>query len=212
MKLNSVLFGQIIRTMKLSEPAGGLYGIKLVRACEERYGFLQGPRTISEFDLTKGITFLHGYFEHRFVIDRFQVYNNGLLVEAKVDTDECARFLTDVMAWLTEAAGVSFDEADSRSFYLSHVEAQLDVALADSFPKFRELGQLIANTLRSYGHSLPDLNVSSFALSTGSATTFRIERREGTLPEARTYFCTAPLRTTDQLGLLKIAEKILLST
>lgn len=152
--------------------------------------------------------FLHGYFERRFVIDRFQVYNNGFLIEAKVDTDDCATFLNDAMMWLTREAGVIFDDTESRNFYVSHLEAQLNAALSDAFPKFNKIGEQIADVLRSYGHKVPDLTVSSFALSTEPATTFRIERREGTSPDARTYFCIAPLRTSDHLRLLGIAESL----
>ena len=35
---------------------------------------------LEEFDLAKGVTFLHGYFENKIVVDRFQVFRNGMLV------------------------------------------------------------------------------------------------------------------------------------
>ena len=209
MKLKSLLFGQVIRTAKISGPSGGsLYGVNLVKACEARYGFLQGPRLLNDFDPTKGITFLHGYFERRIVIDRFQVYNNGLLAEAKADTDDCEQFLNDVMKWVTQEAGLTFDESESRNFYTSHVEAEMDISLPEAFPKFSEFGQQIANAVRSYGHVIPDLAVYSFALASEPSTTFKIERREGTGSDSRTFFCTSPLRTSDQIKLLEVAEKL----
>jgi hypothetical protein len=59
---------------------------------------------LADYDLSKGVTFLHGFFNNR-VIDRFQVFSNGILAEAKLDTDECDRFLDDLLKWITERGG-----------------------------------------------------------------------------------------------------------
>jgi hypothetical protein len=105
MKLSSIIVGNVIRLGKVSGPGGGtVYGLNLSKACEERYGFLQAPRVLADYDLSKGVTFLHGHFDHR-VIDKFQVFSNGIVAEAKLDTDECDRFLDDVLKWITERGG-----------------------------------------------------------------------------------------------------------
>jgi hypothetical protein len=59
---------------------------------------------LADYDLSKGVTFLHGFFNNR-VIDRFQVFSNGILAEAKLDTNECDRFLDDLLKWITERGG-----------------------------------------------------------------------------------------------------------
>lgn len=210
MKLNTVTFAQVIRTLKISGSGGGnIYALNLTKACEQRYGFLQGPRTLAEFDLSKGVTFLHGYFEQRLVIDRFQVFSDGIIAEAKADTDEISRFVDDVIEWVSKEAKVVFDDKDSKNFYASHIECELDFGLPNVFQEFHHFGKNIADVMRSYGHAVPDFVVSYFGFAADTTASFKIERRDGTAPEARTYFCTAPLRTSDQVKLLKAAEKML---
>ena len=79
MELSSIILSQAIRFGKVTGIGGGvIYGLNLAKACEERYGFLQAPRVLADYDLNKGITFLHGYFD-KVVIDKLQVFPNGNL-------------------------------------------------------------------------------------------------------------------------------------
>lgn len=213
MKLNKVLFSQVIRLLKISGPGGSsIYGLNLTKACEARYGFLEAPRVLADYDLSKGITFIHGYFHQRFVIDKFQVFANGILVEAKVGTYECEEFLDDVIEWVTAHGGIEIDASETKSFYVSQVEVELIAPLSESFSKFRDFGHEVSDVMRSYGHILPDMEVSALALSSDPVAQFKIERREGAAPNARLYFCAAPLRTSDHLGLLEKAETVLFKT
>jgi hypothetical protein len=213
MKLNKVLFSQVIRILKISGPGGGsIYGLNLTKACEARYGFLEAPRVLADYDLSKGVTFLHGYFHGRFVIDKFQVFGNGVLVEAKVRTDECEEFIDDVIEWVMAHGGIEIDASETKSFYVSQVEVELIAALSEAFSKFRDFGHQVSNVIRSYGHILPDMEVSALVLSADPVAQFKIERREGAAPNACLYFCAAPLRTADHLGLLENVETILFKT
>jgi hypothetical protein len=210
MRVNKILFGQVIRLATISGSGGGdIYGLNLTKACEERYGFLESPRHLADYDLSKGVTFLHGYFNNRFVIDKFQVYSNGLLVAAKVSTDECDEFLNDVVDWVTERGGIQYKDTDRKTFYSSNIEAELAAPISAAFPQFSRLGQQVSDALRTYGHIVPDMDVSALALSLDPTSTFRIERREGMPVDERLYFCVAPLRTADHIRLLEEAEKIL---
>ena len=143
MRLERVLLGRAIRLMRISGPGGGeIYGINLARACEARYGFLQSPRTLEEFDLTKGVTFLHGYFQNRIVIDRFQVFQNGMLAEAKINTDECDAFLDDAVEWVKKEGGIgAIEETGSPRFYSSNLEVQGSFSLAEKLPQLNQIGR-----------------------------------------------------------------------
>src|SRR5690242_3790829 len=111
MKLVNVLLGQAIRVLKISGQHGGnIYGLNLTKALEQRYGFLQGPRSLAEYDMTQGVTFLHGYFQNRIVIDRLQIFSTGLIAEGKIPTDECAAFLDDVVGWVQEAGAARVEQ------------------------------------------------------------------------------------------------------
>src|SRR5918996_3009830 len=124
MQLESILLGRAIRLLHISSASKGrIYGLHLVRACEERYGFWQGPRTVDDFDLAKGVTFLHGHFQSRLVIDKFQVFQNGMLAEAKADTNECDAFLDEFVGWIQSEFGISLnEESSSPRFYQSNLE------------------------------------------------------------------------------------------
>jgi hypothetical protein len=211
MQLERALLGRAIRLL----PAGGeIYALKLARACETRYGFLQGPRTAEDFDFNRGVTFLHGYFDDRIVIDKFQIFQNGLLVESKADTDECDAFLDDALTWLTAggSASISRDKVAPR-FYASNLEIRASFSLAEKLYSLNKIGVQISRYLQQYGQESIDYELVSlaFAAGAGAAPTFRFERREGAPGEALLYFSAAPLRTSDHLQLLTQLESALTS-
>jgi hypothetical protein len=214
MKLLKVLLGRVVRLHEMTGPQGGtIYGAHLVGECEDRYGFLQGPRELADFDLERGITFLHGYFNGA-VVDRLQVFSNGLAAEAKLDTAFCDAFVDDLLAWIKETGLIEIKD-DARRFYVSTVEAQSDSLLGSSFREFSGLGQELAQTLRGYGQTTPDLEVTGLALGIGGGQQlppFKIEVREGVPTHAGIYFCSAPLRTADQMQLLERFEALLRTT
>jgi hypothetical protein len=215
MQLENVLFGRAIRLLPISEwGRGRLYGIHLVRACENRYGFWRGPREVEEFDLAKGVTFLHGYFQERIVIERLQVFNNGLMVEVNGDTDECDKFLDDFLEWLKKDIGVqTIQQPSAPRFYYSNMEVTCSFSLAEKLPQLGRIGQEITKKLREYGQAAAsDVELVSIGYGTaGETPTFRFERKEGAPEARRMYFCAAPLRTKDHLDLLEELELILVS-
>jgi hypothetical protein len=213
MQLENALFGRAIRLLPISDLGRGrIYGVHLVRACEDRYGFWRGPREVEEFDLAKGVAFLHGYFQDRIVIERLQVFNNGLMVEVNADTDECDAFLDDFLDWLRVDIGLDIiQEAALPRFYYSNVEVTCSFSLAEKLPKLARIGQEITKKLREYGQTaVPDVELVSLGYGApGEPPTFRFERKEGIPEERRIYFSAAPLRTKDHLQLLKELESIL---
>ena len=65
---------------------------------------------MEEFDISKGILFKHGYFDNKIVIDKLQIYNNGIVVDTKETTDDCVLIIKDVIAWAAKNANISFIE------------------------------------------------------------------------------------------------------
>jgi hypothetical protein len=213
MKLLSVLQGQVVRLGKISGPdGGGVYGLNLTKACEERYGFLQGPRALSEFDLSKGITFLHGYFQNQHVIDRFQVYENGILAEARIDTDICESFLDDAVAWVANKGGVKFDrDPNAPRLYQSNLEIESTVRFS-IFERVAPIGGLIAEALRSYNQNASDWEMAGISFGTvgpGDAASFKFERREGPSVPLNVFFSASRMRTKDHLRILRELETLL---
>jgi hypothetical protein len=210
MQLESILFGRAIRILRLAGAGRGrLYGVQLVRACETRYGFWQAPRTLEEFELSKGITFLHGHFQEGVVIDKFQIFENGLLVETKTNTDDCDAFLDDFIAWLREEININMaEEPTSQRLYYSNLEIRCSFSLSERFSELAEIGRHVAEMLRSYKQTSVDLELVglSYAAGAGTAPMFRFERKEGSSEEARLYFCAAPLRTIDHTQIIEQLE------
>jgi hypothetical protein len=214
MKLVNTVLSQAVRLGALSGKNGGsFYGLNIVKQCEQRYGFLQSPKILADYDLTNGVTFLHGNFNDRFVIDRFSVYGNGFFAEAKVGTSECEEFLDDVMKWGSELGSFKFTaDVNAPKLFLSNIEVRSSVSLANSLPKISAFGKEIANTMRSYGHITPDWALAGLAFGNGGpndATSFKFEQRELSPVQSDIFFSSARMRTADHLRILDILEKLL---
>ena len=163
-------------------------------------------------DLSKGVTFLHGYFQQRFVIDKFQIFENGLLAEARVDTDVCDEFLDDVFKWVAERAGITIELSTTplQKLYLSQIEVQSNISLNISFAKIAPLGKQISDIQRGYGQIISDLEISGLSFGTaGDAPSFKFERREGPSVPPDLYFASSGLRTKDHMRMLEALETLL---
>lgn len=192
--------------------------VRTLKAFEARYGFLQGPRVVSEYDPAKGITFLNGYFG-RSTIDKVMIYNNGILVDAKISTDEIDAFIDDANIWAREEMRLPpLTEKNERSrSYLSQVEIESDIDLDMAFPWLKELGASIAATTKSYGQNVRDFGVSRIDLlydisvveTPKVAVPFGFQRRDGKPYENKTYFASAPLRTEDHYRFIEKFEELL---
>lgn len=206
MQLERVLLGRSIRLLRMCGPEGGnIFAPNLVKACEARYGFLQRPHTLEEFDFAKGVTFQYGYFNNRVVIDKFQVFENGMLIESKIDTDQCDAFLDDVLKLIDNECGIDATEEDgSARFYYSSLEVQGSFSLAEKFARLHQIGHEIAEKLREYHQNTVDYELLGLLYGPGSGTVpaFRFERRENAPEEKRLYFSAAPLRTGDHMTVL----------
>lgn len=214
MKLVSNLYSQAIRFGSLSGKNGGnFYGLNIVKQCEHRYGFLESPKILADYDLTNGITFLHGNFNDRFVIDKFAVFGNGFFVESKVGTNECEEFLDDVMKWGDELGSFKFTpDTKAPKLFMSHIEVSSTISFATSLPKISAFGMEIAKTMRSYGHNTPDWMLAGLAFGNGvpnDVATFKFEQRDTSPIRNDVYFSSARMRTSDHLRILDILETLL---
>lgn len=214
MQLESILFGRAIRLLPIAGSSRGrIYGVQLVRACEDRYGFWQGPRTVDDFDLSKGVTFLHGHFQDRVVIDKLQIFENGLLAEAKANTDECDAFLDDFIEWLRTVIGSDVTEGSTNPrLYYSNLVVRCIFSLAERLPQLTDIGREAANMFRTYNQTSLDFELVGLSYASGAGTVpiFRFERKEGSAEEERLYFCAAPLRTNDHLVIIEHLESALI--
>ncbi len=212
MKLLEHDLSRAIRFYSIAPETGQtLYGVNLYRAFEARYGFLGSPRDLSDFDMQKGITFLHGFLPDHGVIDRFQIFQNGLLVEAKADTDVCDAFLDDAVAWAVKEAGIKI--GPNAEFpgtpYMSQIAFESDVDLGAAFDVLQSVTTSLNEAIISYG--LPSFHAepSGFQIVTDTTSggwLYRFERRVNVPFAAKQFFSSSPLRTRDHIRLVEALE------
>lgn len=218
MKVLHIQLGQAVRFVQITGLQGKLYGPNLARPFEQKYGFLQGPTSVEQWDLTKGVSFLHGFFEGT-VIDRFSLFADGFVCETKADTDIADRFIDDAVAWARDTAGFSIPDISSVArAYISRMNVQMDVALDKAIDGFDEFGRKLAEMVQSYGRHRPPtpygVATMAFHVDNGTQTSlgappFLFERTVNQPYPSGQYFSSAPLRTTDHRLLLEVLEAVL---
>jgi len=212
MNLTEYELSRAIRFFEIKPSRGQvLYGAGLVKALQERYGFVQVPTTVAQFNLASGIEFFHGYFQGRVVIDRFQIFNNGILVEGKCDTNDCDAFIDDVFGWASSSAGLSITPNSALGTpYLSQIVVGSDIDLSGYFRQLSEFSSAMSAKVASYGLIDTPAEVAAFHLATDPAVNgswaYRFERRSGAPYAEKKFFSSAPLKTADHLEMLDKLE------
>jgi hypothetical protein len=217
MRVTSVLLAQTIRFVSVpsdipEEKRIPIY--PLVKGLQERYSFLQTPLKVEDFDFKKGVTFLKGLFEHK-VIEKFQVYERGVLCESKVNTDYCEQFIDDVLDFGIKS-GLPFSKASGPDRgYFSSLEVQMNGELDEKITKLSSLAGMLAGKFKSYGVSTGDYSTIGFKLGRDESnvnldgprsTEFVFERRAAQPHSSHLYASWGSLRTTDHLEVLQALE------
>ena len=192
----------------------------MARGIENRYGFLQGPRSLAEYDLGPGVVFQGGMFAGKPIIEKLTIYRDGVVCDVPDESSVADAFIDDLVAWAcAEHSLVPPPSERIIRAYLSVIDVQMDVDVSRAFPGFAKLCQQIVGTVRSYGQDCPDFQPAMFGFH-GDITTlpskagppgFSIERRDGEPYTSHRYFAKAPLRTADHVELLGQLESLLLS-
>ncbi len=228
MELISISLGQAVRLFQASSPIGGAYLPDVVAKFKERYGFLDGPTTTEEFDISKGIGFGHGKFQvnprvlpgglgySEIIIDSLKIFNDGFVVATEGFVEDADTFLDDVMDWAPkEFRSRILKDPPMRYSYGSHVEVEFFGSLDLMFPLVNSLNKQMVDNLRRYGSLPPEYEFSGFSLQcdtvkAGSPTpgAFIFERRAQHPFSSNVYFSSAPLKTEDHLKLLEELEKL----
>lgn len=230
MELIAIVLGQAVRLFKASDPIGGTYLPDLVTGFKERYGFLETPISLQEYDATKGITFQHGKFQvpprnlpdgrayNEIVIESFQIFNDGLVVGTKAFAEDADLFLDDVIQWAKSKYRASiFEHTPMKCAYNSNLEVSCSKPLTTLIDKISRLNKQVTTAITSYGSTTPpSFQISGFTLHCDLTSiepprpsAFTFERRAGEPYSSNLYFSTAPLKTEDHLKLLEELEKVL---
>ena len=202
----AIRFGDLV-----SAPSPPLLGSNLIRAVTERYGFVEAPRTVADYNLQNGMLFLHGYHGAN-VIERLHVYNNGVLAEMKSDTSDCDAFLDDLTLWAAENAGIAFSKSSLADVYLSQLFVRSEsIAMDKALAPLAVIREKISARVEAAApmRVLPS-QVMSFQIATdpglNGGWNYRFERRVGSAFADNAYFSSAPLTTVQHLEMLNEIE------
>ncbi len=204
----------LARSLQMRKSPTGTVGYlpDLVNQLKTRYGFIKAPKDeeLLPSDEPKGAEFRHGKLpdDPNVIIDRFTVFNDGVVADAAESTDNADRFLDDLQDWARTAIPKAI--ATGPRFYLSQLEIKTDQPLEVYAAKFRPVGDEIAELLNGYGILTPRYEVSSIGLHFDQLArinpqpgVFSIERRQNVPYAEGVWFAQAPLKTADHVGLLK---------
>lgn len=217
MKLGQVILGQTVRTANQEQAEAkqdpNHYVIDLVRALQNKYKFLQVPSNLGEFDFSKGLKFNRGWFTREIVIDKLEIYHNGIIVEGRHPTEALDDFANDLLEWAKKEYGLG--GLDGPRAYLSNFEVTSEIGLGKKFEYLSSVGQAITLILESYGQKPKPFKVTQIGFHADTtdvpfpvAPFFQFDRRAGKPYSENSYFCSSPLKTKDALSILEKLETI----
>lgn len=215
MELRTVILGQAIQFTETTEAKTSkrMSPVPLIRAMQDRYGFVEVPTKVSDLDFAAGVKFLQGYFKGT-IITRFQVYDNGLLCEAAADNSLCERFVDEVLDSIPDEFGIPLIRRPRKAFQ-STVEVTLTKDVSVRFNSFTKAGAMIGSALESYGQPNAPFHFSGIEMHLPDNQNelghpeFQLAKRKGHAYEENVYFSKAPLRTEDHLAILTELERII---
>lgn len=217
MKLSAVLLARYYGLIQIDDlnPDGTVYYPEVVSALVERYGFMKFPKTLEEFDGSKGIEFVGGK-AGKYAIEKMVIYNSGIYVDTLANTTVSEAIWYDLMQWAVGKLGLAFRrEMVSRAAYVSHVTFHSDVPVLAVNPMLSKFAKRVSDEVRAnFKEDLEfeptTVNISFDTLSTKfGVANFSVQRREGVAFWENKYFSSAPLKTDVHLELLEEWEGML---
>ncbi|HTT76779.1 MAG TPA: hypothetical protein VMF50_12470 [Candidatus Binataceae bacterium] len=215
MEIRNIILARSVQAIKT---AGGTVGYlpDIVKEIKAKYGFLSAPKEedLVPSDSPKGAEFKHGKLivdERTIVIDRFAIFNDGLVVDTASSTDDTDLFLDDLAQWAKTA--IPKVSSSGPRYYVSQIEVKMK-PLEAYVPSFRPAGEKVTALLSTYGINVPRYEVSSVHLFFDQLGRippqpgqFFFERRANIPYDDNVWFSQAPVKTTDHVALLKGFEK-----
>ena len=221
MRNSAVILARVIRFVELADLLSGVKTSvsELVQKTAERYAFEKFPKSFEDLDVKgKGIEFFEGNSEFG-PIQKLGIFNTGLVVDTRLDTDTSHHILDDITRWGEKDLGINSVPQSKRLAFVSDVTFFSDAPLIQTHPAITSLSSTVGKLISDiWGDPIV---YSPMSLSIGhdpltrkdQIAPFRIERRSEHKFSENKYFSEAPLPTGAHWILLDQFEKdILLST
>jgi hypothetical protein len=214
-KLLSIDLSRLTRLAFAARLSGQLYLPVALTSFLDRYQFLKYPEDLAAPDRLK-MEFRHGLFDGT-AIDSLDIYNDGIAVSARSNTEILDRFTDDLFDFMQKDWGVDLVRSHRVDrMYESTLTVSTEVDVLAPLRAYQSLAGALQEQLSNlieldaefepYGFSLaPDPSKIAALKPSG----FRLERRLAIGYEFNQYFSLAPLRTNDHLALLTSLENSL---
>ncbi len=201
-------------------PLAGINNHLLIEQIRSRYEFARSPDLNlprAELDKT-GFKFENGIHkaanEYAQIVD-FAAYPDGIVINSKT-TDDAESFLSDLLYFLkTEHAFREFI-TEPKMRFISQIVVEFDSNMSLLMPKYELISNIIDMRISQiYGDTTSskiarfDIEFEGSNKGIGSPIPrFSLEQRVGTSFDVNRYFCSAPIRTQDHVGVLERIEKL----
>ena len=214
MKLINYHISQVTYLSTVVRHAGQHYMPDMLNKIQQRYGFVESPKTLSDWNPQSGIKFKHGKFED-IAIAEFSLYSDGVIANASAPVEVIERFVDDAINWTKQAwQAEEVSSLPSVKLFDSQVFVQCAIDFGSTLEKIKVLGNNISSLLARYGTPTKPYTISGIQLHNDvpdagmyQSPKFTFERRIQTPFSQNSYFSTAPLRSKDHLELLVLLEK-----
>ncbi len=214
MKLLAIEMSRVTALFRAERLSGQAYLPHVATQVTERYRFSSAPRSIEELRGAK-VEFKHGLFEGN-AIEALEVYNDGIIVTSRSDTDFLDKFTSDLRLWLGKDHGFSeFETHAVNRMYDSTLLVETGRDVFKPLDAYAELSRMIENELRA--SSGLEITYQNYGLALSADQTrnpalkpipFRFERKEGIDFSHNHFFATAPLKTKQHLKILEHMERL----
>jgi len=193
-----------------------IYFPELVSEIANQFSFQKSPKTLEDFDLSKGVEFLEGRTGRR-NIQKLVIWDQTLVLETSSSTKDSKEILEELLLWAVGRFGINYEPGLIKRFaYISDVSFYSDTTLLNVSPAVSFLANSCTAALSDIWEEPVDYRPISVkvghdpvARKYGIAP-FSIERNGTAKFSENKYFSEAPLPTDVHLQILEQFEKYII--
>lgn len=212
MKLLAIEMSRVTALFRMERPSGQPYLPHIAAQLAERYHFGGAPHSFADVGGNK-IEFKHGLFEGN-AIDILEVYNDGIIVSSRSDSNCIDKYIDDLGLWLETTHGLSAIETHTvNKMYESTLLVETDREIFKPLDAFAGIARMIEGALRDSTGLEVQYHSVGLSLSADQSKNpflrpvpFRFERKDLIEFSRHQFFTTAPLKTKQHLDILERLE------
>jgi len=201
----------MVTVLGVAARAGGtLYSLDLFKEFADRYNFAIWPKLDEIVSHASKLTFKVGRYK-QYQINDFEIYNDGIVIKAAIDTDVIDEFINDALCFIDEKWDIRLEKANTiDKMYQSVITFASDKDILSPLNAAKSLFFDVQEGVKNAtGFDIPFasagffLSVDEATIPSMKPTAFKIERRAGSECQFNHYFSAAPLRTSDHVRTLE---------